>query len=70
MMDAWQSQHALLAVWHLTLAACGGGGGGSLVSTAIQLPVGDTTLTARLRDTGGNVGPASSIVVRVTSPGG
>jgi len=36
-----------------------------LVSNALALPSGDTTLTARLRDSGGNAGPAVSIVVRV-----
>jgi len=38
----------------------------ALVSSALEFPPGDTLLTARLRDTGGNTGPAVQIIVRVT----
>lgn len=37
----------------------------ALVSEAIEFPAGDTVLTVRLRDTAGNVGPATEIVVRI-----
>ncbi len=37
----------------------------ALVSDAIPFPAGDTVLTARLRDTAGNAGPAIEIVVRI-----
>jgi hypothetical protein len=40
----------------------------TLVDNALTFPVGDTVLTARLRDTEGNAGPPSRIVVRVTEP--
>jgi hypothetical protein len=36
-----------------------------LISNAIAFPAGDTTLTARLRDSGGNAGSPQSIIVRV-----
>lgn len=36
-----------------------------LISNALALSAGDTVLTARLRDSGGNAGPAASIIVRV-----
>jgi len=38
-----------------------------LVSEALTFPAGDTVLTARIRDTAGNAGPPSEIVVRVAS---
>jgi hypothetical protein len=37
----------------------------SLVNDAVTFPSGDTVLTVRLRDTAGNVGPATEIVVRI-----
>jgi prepilin-type processing-associated H-X9-DG protein len=37
----------------------------TLVSEALTLPGGDTVLSVRLRDTAGNAGPISQIVVRV-----
>lgn len=37
----------------------------SLVTDAVTFPAGDTVLTVRLRDTAGNVGPATAIVVRI-----
>lgn len=36
-----------------------------LINEAIAFPTGDTVVTARLRDSGGNAGPPHSIVVRV-----
>ena len=36
-----------------------------LISNAIAFQTGDTTVTARLRDSGGNAGPPTSVVVRV-----
>ncbi len=42
----------------------------ALVSTALEFPPGDTVLTARLRDTGGNLGTPVQIIVRVTQGSG
>jgi len=36
-----------------------------LISNAIAFKTGDTTVTARLRDSGGNAGPAATMIVRV-----
>jgi hypothetical protein len=36
-----------------------------LITSVLQFPPGDTLVTARLRDTGGNVGPIAQMVVRV-----
>lgn len=40
----------------------------NIVASTAEFPPGDTLVTARLRDTGGNVGPTAQIVVRVASP--
>jgi hypothetical protein len=37
------------------------------VSSDLQFPIGDTVLTARLRDRGGNVGPTKQLIVRFGS---
>jgi hypothetical protein len=39
----------------------------TLVDEALPFPVGDTVLTARLRDTAGNAGPPAQIVVRIAA---
>lgn len=39
-----------------------------IVSATAEFPPGDTVVTARLRDVGGNVGPTAQIVVRVATP--
>ena len=38
----------------------------TLVNDAFPFPAGETVVTARVRDTAGNVGPATEIVVRIT----
>jgi len=38
----------------------------ALVDIALRFPAGDTLLTVRLRDVGGNVGPQKQILVRIS----
>src|SRR5262249_16812932 len=37
----------------------------ALIGRVLHFPAGDTVITARLRDRGGNVGPQAQIIIRV-----